>query len=217
MFVKALVKLDSTVATAYNASTVLSYMHSHTLPGKITVSKGTALWKAAEGADSSVGRQTGPAGAVGLPYPVKWSGGIHLDKQEGISQGLELVKRSSIVMVGTNGDDGFPNIKAMLNMEHEGLKKFWFSTNTSSRRVAQLRRDSRACIYFVDAERFMGLMLVGNAEVLQDKASRQRLWRKGFEKYYPLGVDDPDYSVLCFTARWGNFYHRLSNVNFEIP
>jgi len=59
-------------------------------------------------------------------------------------------------------------------------------------------------------------MLVGNIKILQDKSSRQRLWREGFEKYYPLGVDDPDYSVLCFTSLWGNFYHGLSNKDFEI-
>ena len=35
-------------------------------------------------------------------------------------------------------------------------------------------------------------------------------------KGYPLGVDDPDYSVLCFTVMWGNFYHSLSNIDFEI-
>ncbi|MGC9393386.1 MAG: pyridoxamine 5'-phosphate oxidase family protein, partial [Anaerolineae bacterium] len=111
---------------------------------------------------------------------------------------------------------GFPNIKAMLKMENEGLKTVWLSTNTSSRRVAQLFRDPKACLYFVDMEGWMGLMLVGEMEVLQDAASRQRLWRDGFERYYPQGVDDPDYTVLRFTARWGNYYHALANVTFAI-
>jgi general stress protein 26 len=42
------------------------------------------------------------------------------------------------------------------------------------------------------------------------------MWREGCEKYYPLGVTDPDYSVLRFTARWGNYYHGLANVTFEV-
>ncbi|MCJ7650987.1 MAG: pyridoxamine 5'-phosphate oxidase family protein [Candidatus Lokiarchaeota archaeon] len=139
-----------------------------------------------------------------------------MEKQVAINQGLELVDRSAIAMLGTHGEDGFPNIKAMLKMENQGLNKIWFSTNTSSKRLAQIKKNPKVCVYFVDPNEFKGLMLVGNIKILQDKSSRQRLWREGFEKYYPLGVDDPDYSVLCFTSLWGNFYHGLSNKDFEI-
>ncbi len=138
-----------------------------------------------------------------------------MQKEEAIREALALANRSGIVMLGTNGDDGYPNIKAMIKMENEGLNRIWLSTNTSSKRVNQLVRDSKACIYFVDFEKWMGLMLVGEVAVLRDLESRQRLWRDGFEKYYPLGMADPDYCVLRFTARWGNYYHALSNVTFE--
>ena len=139
-----------------------------------------------------------------------------MEKQEAMEKALELANRCTIAVLGTNGDDGYPQIKAMIKMENEGLRAVWFSTNTSSRRVAQLQKDSRASVYFVDFEIWMGLMLVGEVEILQDAASRQRLWRDGYEKYYPLGVNDPDYTVLRFTTRWGNYYHRLSNVTFEV-
>ena len=139
-----------------------------------------------------------------------------MEKQEAIDQGLKLVNKSTIAMLGTHGEDGFPNIKAMLKMENQGLKKIWFSTNTSSKRVVQIKKNSKVCVYFVDPNEFKGLMLVGNIKILQDKSSRQRLWRDGFERYYPLGVDDPDYSVLCFTGLCGNFYHSFSNIDFEI-
>ena len=139
-----------------------------------------------------------------------------MQEEEAIREALALASRSNIVMLGTNGDNGYPNIKAMIKMENEGLNRIWFSTNTSSKRLGQLVRNSKACVYFVDFEQWMGLMLVGDVEVLQDRESRQRLWREGFEKYYPLGVTDPDYSVLRFTAQWGNYYHALSNVTFEL-
>jgi general stress protein 26 len=139
-----------------------------------------------------------------------------MDKEEATRKSLALVNNSQIALLGTNGDDGYPNVKAMLVPEHEGLKQLWFSTNTSSRRVAQLRRDPKACVYFVDFNVWQGLMLVGKMEILQDPESRKRLWHPGDEQYYPLGVDDPDYSVLRFTADWGNYYHALSNVTFPV-
>jgi general stress protein 26 len=42
------------------------------------------------------------------------------------------------------------------------------------------------------------------------------LWSDGDERYYPLGVEDPDYSVPCFTAHKGNYYHKRKNITFEI-
>lgn len=138
-----------------------------------------------------------------------------MDKQEAINEGLKLIEQSKICLLGTNGESGFPNIKAMLNMKHEGLKKVWLSTNTSSQRVQQLRKDNRACVYYVDEVNFKGLMLIGTIEILQDIESKKMLWFDGAERYYPLGVEDPDYSVLYFTARWGNYYHA-GKATFEI-
>jgi general stress protein 26 len=139
-----------------------------------------------------------------------------MDKQEAMAEGLQLVERSQICLLGTNGEDGFPNIKAMMNAKHEGMSKIWFSTNTHSKRVLQLRRDNRACVYYVDEKDFKGLMLTGSIQILQDPKSRRMLWSDGDERYYPLGVEDPDYSVLCFAARRGNYYHKLKNITFEI-
>ncbi len=142
---------------------------------------------------------------------------IHkLTKEEVVQEGLELIEKSKICLLGTNGEDGFPYIKAMLNLKHEGLKRVWFSTNTSSRRVQQLRKDNRACVYYVDETNFIGLMLIGTVDILQDSASRKMLWSKGAEIYYPKGVTDPDYSVLRFTAKSANYYHGLTNLTFKI-
>ncbi|ERI92387.1 pyridoxamine 5'-phosphate oxidase family protein [Clostridiales bacterium oral taxon 876 str. F0540] len=132
-----------------------------------------------------------------------------------INESNELVENSKIVMVGTNGENSYPNIKAMMRLKHDGLKKFWLSTNTSTKRLQVLKRDNKACLYFVDEDKFAGLMLVGTIEVLQDRASKEMLWSDGCEIYYPLGIDDPDYSVFCFTTEWGNYYRHLKNVNFK--
>ncbi|MBI2850374.1 MAG: pyridoxamine 5'-phosphate oxidase family protein [Chloroflexi bacterium] len=139
-----------------------------------------------------------------------------LTKQEVMAQSLELVENSFICMLGTNGGAGFPNIKALLNLKHEGLKKIWFSTNTSSKRVQQLKKDNKACVYYVNEKRFKGLMLLGTVEILQDNESKKMLWAEGAEVYYPQGIEDPDYSVLNFTAKQGNYYQGLQNVDFEI-
>jgi general stress protein 26 len=128
-----------------------------------------------------------------------------MQEEEARRKALALVERSEIALVGSNGEDGHPWIKAMLKMETEGLKTVWFSTNTSSRRVAQFLRDARASVYFVDFSDWMGLMLRGEIEVLSDSESRKRLWRDGYERYY---------TVLRFSAANANYYHQLDNLSF---
>ena len=139
-----------------------------------------------------------------------------LHTQEAIDKALKLVEKCTIGMLGTINEEGYPNIKAMIKVETEGLKIVWFSTNTSSKRISQLRNNPKSCVYFHDEKNFKGLMLVGEIEILTDQKSRERLWKEGCEIYYPLGVTDPDYSVLRFTTKWANYYEGLHNVSFPV-
>ena len=130
---------------------------------------------------------------------------------------LSLVESGTNALVGSVDGDGFPNIKAMLPpREHDGLAEFWFTTNTSSARVAQFRKNQQAALYFFDARNFVGVLLRGTMEVLTDAVAKERIWREGDTMYYPKGVTDPDYCVLRFTARDGRLYRNFSSENFTV-
>jgi general stress protein 26 len=130
--------------------------------------------------------------------------------------GLDLIIRTATLMVGSIDNSGYPNIKALFKMEHQGLDIFWFGTNTSSIHLQQIKSNPKTCVYAVDSKMFMGLTLLGDMEILHDTQSKQRLWRDGFEQYYLKGVTDPDYSVMRFQAREGRYYHGLQKVTFAI-
>ena len=124
---------------------------------------------------------------------------------------------ASLSFVGSVDDGGFPQVKAMLAPRgREGLRVFRFSTNASSMRVAQFRRNGAACLYFCDPRTFRGLLLTGTMEGLEDAASRRLVWREGDERYYPGGVDGPDCCALRFAARAGRYYCDFHSENFEI-
>lgn len=139
-----------------------------------------------------------------------------MEKENAIEKGLALIKRSKTCLIGTNGDNGFPNVKALLNYMNEGLNTIWFTTNTPSKKVKQVQKDGKACVYYYDENGFEGLMLVGTMEALQDPASRRKVWKDGYEMYYPKGVDDPDYTVLKFMTESFNIYSGFSNSTFEL-
>lgn len=129
-----------------------------------------------------------------------------------------LIDKQGVAFISSVDADGFPNTKAMLPpRKREGIKRIYFTTNTSSMRVSQYRENPKACIYFCDRRFFRGVMLKGTMEVLEDSGSKEMIWREGDTMYYPEGVTDPDYCVLCFTAESGRFYSNFKSENFEIP
>jgi len=131
----------------------------------------------------------------------------------------KLIKKRGVAFISSIDENGFPNTKAMLPPRHsEGLKTFYFSTNTSSARVQQYRKNQKACIYFCRKGiiHYWGVMLKGKMEVLEDDESKKLLWRLGDRIYYPKGVTDPDYCVLKFTASEGRFYSDLQTESFFV-
>ena len=134
-----------------------------------------------------------------------------------VKTALSVVERSGKAIIGSVDEEGFPNLKAMLKpREQDGLRVFYFTTNTSSMRVRQYLNNPKASIYFYDARFFRGVMLKGTMAVLQDSASKERIWQDGDTMYYPLGVTDPDYCVLRFTAQTGRLYENFGSVDFPV-
>ena len=128
-----------------------------------------------------------------------------------------LIDKQGVAFIGSVDGDGFPNMKAMLPpRKREGIKTFYFTTNTSSMRVSQYRSNPKACVYFCDRRFFRGVMLIGTAEVLEDSESKEMIWREGDTMYYPEGVTDPDYCVLRFTVNKGRFYSNFKSESFEV-
>ena len=129
----------------------------------------------------------------------------------------KMIDRAKTSFLSYVDEGGFPVTKAMLRpREREGIKVLWFSTNTSSNKVACFRKNSKASVYFVDRRFFRGVSLVGTVEVLETPEAKERLWQMGDKMYYPKGVTDPDYCVLKFTAERGRYYSNFKSVNFEV-
>ena len=128
-----------------------------------------------------------------------------------------LIDKQSNAMLGSVEEDGTPNIKAMYApRKREGIKHFYFTTNLSSLRTAQFQKNPNACIYFFDRRFFRSVMLTGTIEILTDSESKEMIWQEGDERFYPLGVTDPDYCVYRFTASKGRYLSNSKNEDFDI-
>ncbi len=128
----------------------------------------------------------------------------------------KLRKDSKFAYIGSANEEGYPQVKCVFAIKSEDVRTHYFSTNTSSKRVAQFRENPKASVYYCNELFFKGALFTGMMEVVEDNEVKARFWNKGDEKYYPQGATDPDYCILKFTAETVNFYHGLKNITMPV-
>ena len=119
---------------------------------------------------------------------------------------MNLINRSLFATIGYTDEEGRQNVRKVFCVWHKGLGRHLISTNTSSSHIRSLKKNNDVCIYFSDDATFEGICLYGKAVLHFEKEYRQLLWNDGDEKYYPKGVEDPDYCILEIVADSGRYY-----------
>ena len=135
---------------------------------------------------------------------------------------LKIMESLPFADLTTIDRGGFPSTRAMLNLRNtqryphmaalyaaeENPLTVFLTTNASSEKVAEIQRDSRACLYYCEYQGFHGILLQGMVEIVTDETIRQKAWQKGWEVYYPKG--DADYVLLRFTPNKLKVYSNFS-------
>lgn len=133
-------------------------------------------------------------------------------------QVFEFIGKQKTALISSVDREGFPNTKAMLAPRKMDGNDLYFSTNTSSMRVAQYSVDEKACVYFYKRGWFSytGVMLVGTMQVLTEQSIKDEIWRAGDTMFYKRGRTDPDYCVLKFSALRCRVYKDLKTAWVEL-
>ncbi|MFW9951438.1 MAG: pyridoxamine 5'-phosphate oxidase family protein [Candidatus Thorarchaeota archaeon] len=143
---------------------------------------------------------------------------------------LELIESSKAAYLTTIDLEGYPITRAMFNLRNKdqfpefsgffkGLNnefEIYISTNTSSSKTSHIKKDPKICVYFCDPENFKGVMFIGEVEVITDMNVKQKLWLDWWTKYYPKGLEDPDYTLLRLRPKMAEFYYKLQKTQFEL-
>ena len=137
-----------------------------------------------------------------------------------INDAVKIIQSAECAQIATFGKDeteGFPEIRALLNLANP--KKYpkpkdkaisvdgetltiYFTTNTSSRKISQIRDNKNVCLYFVHQKKFKGVSAIGTIEEVTDQAVKEDFWQTSWYIYYHKGAKDPDYTLLKFTSKY---------------
>lgn len=142
---------------------------------------------------------------------------------------LELLGSAEGAFVTTIDEHGYPQTRCMFNLrnkmkfpklvsifeDHTDDFMILFTTNTSSAKIAQIKKNPAVCVYYCIPDESNGLMLSGDIEILNDPKIREELWHDGWERYYPAGPNDPDHTVLRLYPAKAKGWAKGRAFNFE--
>lgn len=143
---------------------------------------------------------------------------------------LYLVENAKAAIVTTIDELGFPQTRAMFNLRN---KETWpkltsifdnhkddfmilLTTNTSSTKIENIRRNNRVSIYYHIPDEWRGLMLGGSIEIVDDLEIKKAVWHEGWERYYLTGYDDPDHTILKLNPTIARGWNQSHTYSFEI-
>lgn len=152
-----------------------------------------------------------------------------------IKDAVKIIQTSECAQIATFGKEeteGFPEVRALLNLanpkKYPKLKDkaisvdgetltIYFTTNTSSRKVRQIRENKKVCLYFVLPKKFKGVSAIGTIEEVTDQTVKEDFWQTGWYIYYHKGAKDPDYTLLKFTTKFMHCWSGGKNHDFGQP
>ncbi len=151
-----------------------------------------------------------------------------LKKPEGWDEAQALVDRVKFVYLSSLDETGGPETRVIFNLRKVRAKALtsgpaalgrgfsnYLGTNTSSRKVAQLRTDARACLCYSDNVRFEACSVRGCLVEVEDRDTLEAVYAKNWDRYYSGGLDGGDFSLFRFEPESVRYYHGLKVLSFD--
>ena len=131
---------------------------------------------------------------------------------------VQFISKQKTAFLGSVNQQGYPVIRAMLAPRKIDGNEIFFSTNTSSKKIAQYLENNKACVYFFKRGKFkyQGVSIIGEMEVCTDQNTKDMIWRFGDKLFYKQGVTDPDYCVLKFKGKSAEYYCDFKIETIEL-
>ncbi len=108
------------------------------------------------------------------------------DRASLIAAAREIMQGQTYCALITIDESGRPQVRTMNPFPPDEDMIVWFATNTNTRKVQQIRRDSRVCLYYADHAKATGYVaLTGKAILVDDMAEILKRKRAYWDQAFP--------------------------------
>jgi len=107
------------------------------------------------------------------------------DRDTLISAAKEIMEAARYCALVTLDLSGYPQVRTMDPFLPGEDMVVWLGTNVNSRKVREIRNDSRVSLYY-EAPNGRGYVVIqGNASIINDPEKTERYWKEEWNEFYP--------------------------------
>jgi len=134
------------------------------------------------------------------------------EHDQNVEKLIEMVKGVRTCMLITNEKDA-----ENLSGRPMGINKIdddgtiWFFTKASSYKVDEIEESKKVSIAITNESNNNYLMIHGTATLVNDKTKMKELWSAIMKAWFPLGLDDPDMTLIKVTPNEVNYWDSSSS------
>lgn len=119
------------------------------------------------------------------------------EHNQNVKKLIEMVKgvRSCMLITKENNTENLYGRPMGINkIDEDGT--MWFFTKALSGKVEEIEENKKVSIAITNESSNNYLMIHGAATMVNDKAKMKELWRSILKVWFPLGLEDPDMTLI---------------------
>lgn len=113
-----------------------------------------------------------------------------------ISLSKEMVSNCYYGTLITIDSKGQPKARVMEPFSPDENMEIWLATNPKSRKVNEIKNNSKATVHYFDKNNMGYVSFYGNAYIVNDEKVKSTKWKKGWERFYKNQKED--YMLIHF-------------------
>lgn len=112
----------------------------------------------------------------------------------------EIMETSKTCALITQDKDGISRVRTMDPFAPEEDFTVWFGTNSSSRKVTQIKRNPRVTLYYLNEDQNGYVTLHGLAQIVDVSEEKEKHWKQEWQEFYPNKPEG--YSLIKVIPQW---------------
>ncbi len=128
-----------------------------------------------------------------------------------IEQVADLIRGFRVAMLTTVDGDGELRSRPMATLDLDFDGTLWFFTAADSEKAADLERDARVAVSYVDEPNDRYVSLVGAARLVRDRQRMRDLWNPALRVWFSGGLDAPELALVEVTVTGGEYWDAPSS------
>jgi len=121
-------------------------------------------------------------------------------KFELMNAAREIMTAAGTCALITVDEEGRPRVRVMDPFLPESDFTIWFGTNSKSRKVDQIKKNSKVTLYYLDSDASGYVMVHGIAQLVNGQMEKEKYWKDAWEDFYPNKSEN--YLLIKVSPEW---------------